>query len=605
MRLRRKIVAAFVAMTLAVTPMITPIQEVWAGGDESEYYKKLYYTISGNEVTITGCGSAETSVDIPESIEGCSVTKIKRLNSKNLKSVTIPASVTSIKSGALSCDLTSIVVDSGNSVYDSRDNCNAIIDTKTNTIIQGCSTTTIPNTVTNIGSYAFEGYAKESIDIPDSVTNIEVWAFHWSKLTSVTLPANVNVEDMAFNECHDLKRVSVSDSATNINIGGFAFGNCEELEELNISKGVKSIGSAAFWGTKISSVTIPASLTNVGIFAFPCGKLTSIEVDENNKVYDSRDNCNAIIETSTNKLILGCNSTKIPESVTAIGENAFMECKEISDITLTSNVTSIGKWGFLDCINLKNIEIPDSVTSIGESAFEGCDNLTIHTTAGSCAHKYAKENNIPYKVCDVHSYVTNIVKATTKNNGYIEDVCSVCDINNNKKVIYMPKTITLNTSTYTYDGKAKTPKLTVKDSAGKAIAATNYTVTYTNNKNVGTATAVVTFKGAKYSGTLKKNFAIKPATASIKAVVNNTGRKMKITWNNLKGISGYQIQYSTSKSFASSNKQVIVKGATNVSKIISNLTKAKTYYVRIRGYKTVGKANIYGNWSMKKSVKIS
>ena len=249
------------------------------------------------------------------------------------------------------------------------------------------------------------------------------------------------------------------------------------------------------------------------------------------------------------------------------------------------------------------------------------------------------------------------------------------------------KTVSLSAATYTYDGKAKTPKVTVKDSAGKVISATNYTVSYSNNKNAGTATAKVVMKG-NYTGTLTKTFTINkaanritgtssftktastsarsfslgakatggtltykssskyvmvtgkgkvtiaknfagkatititagganhktvtktvtvtvnPAATKLTGVTNTSGKKATVKWSKLSYVSGYQIQYGTSSSFSGA-KTVTVSGASNVSKVLSGLTKNKTYYARIRTYKTVGSTKLYSDWSAKKSVKIS
>ena len=111
--------------------------------------------------------------------------------------------------------------------------------------------------------------------------------------------------------------------------------------------------------------------------------MTSIVVDENNTVYDSRNHCNAIIETATNKLISGCNNTVIPDSVTGIGDSAFVVCTALTSVTIGNSVISIGEYAFWECNNLTNVTIPDSVTSIGSGAFENCTSLTSITIPDS------------------------------------------------------------------------------------------------------------------------------------------------------------------------------------------------------------------------------
>ena len=152
---------------------------------------------------------------------------------------------------------------------------------------------------------------------------------------------------------------------------------------------VTSIGDNAFWGCSgLTSVTIPNSVSYIGKYAFAsCSGLTSVTVDKNNGTYDSRNNCNAIIETSTNKLIVGCNNTIIPNSVTSIGEFAFSDCSGLTSVAIPNSVTSIGESAFARCSGLTSVTIPNSVTSIGSWTFYGCSGLTSVTfNAEKCTY---------------------------------------------------------------------------------------------------------------------------------------------------------------------------------------------------------------------------
>ena len=148
------------------------------------------------------------------------------------------------------------------------------------------------------------------------------------------------------------------------------------FDELAYFTGLKSIGQNAFVGcTSLTSITIPSSVTSIGPKAFNLLDLTSIIVESGNTVYDSRDNCNAIIKTSTNELIVGCKNTSIPNSVKSIGDSAFYRCNGLTSITIPNSVTKIGANAFQGCCNITSINIPDSVTDIGNSAFDGCTGL--------------------------------------------------------------------------------------------------------------------------------------------------------------------------------------------------------------------------------------
>ena len=146
-----------------------------------------------------------------------------------------------------------------------------------------------------------------------------------------------------------------------------------------------SIGYAAFSGCSgLTSVTIGNSVTSIDNAAFDgCSGLTGMKVDANNPKYDSRENCNAIIETSSNTLIYGCQTTVIPNSVTSIGGSAFWGCSGLTSVTIPNNVTSIGRSAFYNCSGLTSVTIPNSVTSIGQYAFSGCSGLTSVTIPNS------------------------------------------------------------------------------------------------------------------------------------------------------------------------------------------------------------------------------
>ncbi|MDE6413107.1 MAG: fibronectin type III domain-containing protein, partial [Eubacterium sp.] len=191
-----------------------------------------------------------------------------------------------------------------------------------------------------------------------------------------------------------------------------------------------------------------------------------------------------------------------------------------------------------------------------------------------------------YDDLHTHTYKTTTTKATTSKNGSKVTKCTVCGLVKSTSTIYYPKTVTLSTTSYTYNGKVKKPSVTVKDSKGNKIASSNYTVTYpSGRKNVGKYTVTIKFKG-NYSGTVKKTFTIKPKATSLSSVTAKS-KGFTAKWKKLTTqTTGYQIQYSTSSKFSSAKTVTVSKNKTT-SKSVSKLKAKKKYYVRVRTYKTV------------------
>ncbi len=283
----------------------------------------------------------------------------------------------------------------------------------------GLTSVTIPSSVTTIGEGAF-GYCTSllSITIPSSVTSIGMGIFACcTNLTSITVDESNPVYHSASN-CiiETASKTLIAGCGSSIipadgsvtSIGGGAFAGCS-ITSITIPEGVTSIGYAAFVSTTLTSITIPSSVVTIGECALGyCERLTSITVDKNNLVYHSAGNC--LIETATKTLILGCQSSIIPDdgSVTSIGDYAFWGCSSLTSVTIPSSVTSIGSsafyecssltsvtfaenskcttigdYAFEDCSSLTSITIPSSVTSIGFGAFWGCSNLTSVTIPSS------------------------------------------------------------------------------------------------------------------------------------------------------------------------------------------------------------------------------
>ena len=255
--------------------------------------------------------------------------------------------------------------------------------------------------VTGISDWAFfRSLHLNSVAIPESVQRIGNYAFYFcTGLTSVTMDDGVkNIGRFAFQDCVSLRTVALSGSLMNIGIS--AFQGCSALTDISIPDGVKILRDGLFYGcSALTSVTVPDAVERIDWYVFrycdsletlhigsgvssigegafyDCPALSSITVDAENAVYDSRDESNAVIETYSNTLLLGCFNTTIPEDVKKISRLAFYGCEELASITIPESITSIGREAFCGS-GLRSIAIPENVVSIGKSAFSNCDSLS-------------------------------------------------------------------------------------------------------------------------------------------------------------------------------------------------------------------------------------
>ncbi|MBR1384228.1 MAG: leucine-rich repeat domain-containing protein [Ruminococcus sp.] len=375
--------------------------------------------------------------------------------------------------------------------------------------------------------------------------------------SAITARAGMIYGDFHYNVLHDVGTLYINEytgsdsniaipseikgnSVTHINDKAFEY--CTSLENVTIPDSVTYIGHRVFGGcTSLKSVTIPDSVTSIGVSMFSdCTGLTSIE---------------------------------IPDHITLIDDDAFAYCTNLTTVKIPNSVTKIHVRAFVGCTDLKSITIPSSVTYIGSETFDECPNVTIECFSGSAAEAYAKENGIKYRLLDADT--TSIANAT------------VTGIKNK-----------------TYTGKKIKPAPVVKIDGVKLQKGTDYTVSYKNNKKIGKATVTIKGKGA-YTGTITKSFKINPRKTAAKKVTSPKTKQLKVTYKKVSGVTGYQVTYSTSEKFTKkTTKTVTVKGVSKTSKTIKKLTKGKTYYVKVRTYKTVGKVKYYSAYSKSLKVKV-
>lgn len=203
-------------------------------------------------------------------------------------------------------------------------------------------------------------------------------------LTSIQLPVQLQrIGDNAFRDCYQLQSIDIPSQVITIDFN--AFSGCFRLSEVTFHEGLKTIGETAFISCRaLQGLDIPASVTKIASNAFKgCSSIASITVHTDNTVYDSRDNCNAIVKTANNEIMLGCQNTTFPETVTSIGAGAFSGCLMLQRIDIPEGIVTIGTSAFSGCTGLTDILLPATLTTIGNSAFSGCTRLTdVHLPEG-------------------------------------------------------------------------------------------------------------------------------------------------------------------------------------------------------------------------------
>lgn len=379
-----------------------------------------------------------------------------------------------------------------------------------------------------------------------------------------------------------------------------------------IEEGITSIGSSAFYNEinvgphyEIQSISLPKSLSTLEKNAlFGLNGMTKVTVKEGNTRFAVQGN--GLYSKKLDNLYLLFNSSsissfKVPATVKTIYSGAIFG--NIKSVEVLSSSITVQDSGIQLTNENSKVYLPKNVMLMDMSIDCG----TIYGYCGTDAQYYADENYFDF-VSRGHAYkyaCTSSSKATLKKDGKAYQTCTYCGKKNTGKCVTINKIskVYLSTTSYTYNGKVKTPSVTVKDSKGKTLKKnTDYTVKYpSGRKKVGKYSVKVTFKG-NYSGSKTLEFTINPKGTKLKSVTPKT-KSFKAKWTAQKSeTSGYQIQYSTSKKFKKA-KTVTVSGNKKTSKTVKKLKSTTKYYVRIRTYKTVGKTKYYSGFSGYKTVK--
>ena len=253
------------------------------------------------------------------------------------------------------------------------------------------------------------------------------------------------------------------------------------------------------------------------------------------------------------------------------------------------------------------------VVDITEGLVANTNDATVESVFSYCGHKYDNNCDATCNFCGdkrtvaAHKQVSSTTKATLTKNGAIKYTCSVCKkATKTATTIYYPKTIKLSTTTYTYSGGVKKPSVSVVGSNGKTISSSNYTVSYASGRKYpGKYSVKITFKGnCNYTGSKTLYFTITPKKVSLSSVKSSSKKKATVKWSKQSKVSGYQILLARNSKFTKGKKTVTVKGSSTKYKTVTKLSSKKTYYVKVRSYKTIDGKKVYGSYSKVKKVKV-
>ncbi len=536
----------------------------------------------------------------------------------NLTSVTIPSSITFVKSDAfVNCkNLNSVNINDieawCNIKFDSGDS-NPTKYAK-NIYLNGSLLTKliIPSSITTINYAAFVNCTcLEKVTIPDSVTRITWQAFYGCRgIKELTIPCSTKIDNYmhTFANCSNIEKLTLTKGSGTMQNYSSTTGNSDtyyqytpwyvsrnNLSTVIIEDGVNSIGDYAFYGCN-----------NIKKLEMPC---STIIYNSENTFYD----CSSIeivnLTKGTGTMPLYSRSTESSNTCYQFTP-WYVSRDSLKEINIERDVKSIPNYAFYGCTNNTDLYfrspgciIPSDTSVTGNAKIFGYDN----SSAQDYAKKYSKEfSSIGKFDCksSEHNYsATTVAKATTSKNGSVSICCKYCGNVKSKKTVYKISKETLSKTSYVYDGNAKKPSVTVKDSKGNTLKKdTDYTLSYLNNTEIGEATAKINFKG-NYSGSIKKTFLIKPKATSLTSVSTPKKKTIVIKWTPISNLSGYEVQVSNDKNFSKS-KTITYKAKKDSTKAtLTNLISRKTYYFRIRAYKTVNGKTYYSAWSKVKSIK--
>ena len=465
------------------------------------------------------------------------------------------------------------------------------------------------------------------------------------KAKSVSIPQKLggyNVLSVGYRAFYGNKSITaVTFPATVTSIGNQAFQNCASLSKVTLPGNLQSLGYSAFSRTAISSITIPAKLTNTeSTSAFAnCANLTTVKFASG-------------MTTIPYRILYGCSSVKsitIPDSVREIGDGAF-QGTSITKFEGHDKITSIGNQAFQNCASLSKVTLPGNLQSLGYSAFSrtAISSITIpakltnteSTSAfANCANlttvKFASGmTTIPYRIlygCSSVKTVTIPSSVSTVDHGAFNGCRNLSKVIfegslaqwkkidktydnepllNAKVITLKDNQITAKNATYSYSLTDRSFSLGAKSLGGTLKYSSNNSAVKVDGSGrvtiaarfMGTAKITVSTEGNSTYASARKTVTVAvPVNSSVTSVKSSSAGTVAMTWKKVSTSTGYFVQYSRKSDF-SIKKTITINGNSKTTTKLTGLKKGAKYYVRVRTFKTVGGKKYYSSWCAKKAV---